>query len=254
MTVRSRLLACLFAAAVFASTPTLRASYTFNGGDIITVGTSAIPTTGSLSLWVYSSNTLASGAHIFADVRDAGNNNMWTLEIYNGDWAAGWYTGGAEHRIICGSDLPSTATWTNLILTWDDTANETKLYKGGSQICSTSSTLTTWTTSSETVHLGNDRFGDNSGHDFKLAHVALYSAVISGGTITGLQTCDPSNYTTNQTHRWPLLVDADDDVGTDHGTLVDSPTLNSGDEPTLACGGGGPTGGTGRFLLGGLGR
>lgn len=235
----------------------LRASYDFpNAGDFLKCQVavcSDLPAVGSLSLWLKSNADLSSAYAAFVDNRNAGPTNLFGVVLFSGSWYAGWMTASTDYRVATASCLPSNGVWTNVVLTWDDTTtNETKFYVNGSQCGSTSTSLATYSTTANDTLIGNDANAAGNANS-KIAYLAIWNAVISGATITGLQTCDPSHYLTNQTHAYSLLTDANDGVGSENMTVTGA-ALSSGDGPTLSCGGGGGPSTRARMLMLGIGQ
>lgn len=155
--------------------------------DKIIQGTVAAPVTGSLSLWLYPNWAWNDTVdHYIFDVSlDASNVFQLRKFSFDNNFYCGWYTADIDYRVTtAASDLVQSA-WNHLCLTWDDTANETKLFLAGSQIGSTVVTLVTFTSTSNRV-LGNDSLIGLTNLDGRLGEYAVWDAVLNLNEIVGL--------------------------------------------------------------------
>lgn len=208
-------------------------SYKFRTGqnDIITFGSGAIPTTGTLSYWVKSATF---GANTMNFINMQSGSNLFQTLYYSGLGVmySGWYNGANDQRVNAGD--PTDAAWNHILMTWSPTA--LKCYLNGAQVGSTVTVDGTWNTAGVSKIVGGT--GAHS-QDFYLAEMAFWNAILDATTIAGLAAGKPpSCFATNGVYYWPFAGDAGDDFGTDHGTVTGP--LTDADHPTLiSCGGGG---------------
>lgn len=191
--------------------------------DRLLATTFTMPTTGSLSLWLYPTWAQTDSVdHWLYSIADATLANYMHIIKYSDNVIyAGWNAGSTDYRasVSSGSYTLNQNAWNNFILTWDDTANETRLYLNGTEIATNTSSLATFDTSSQTLILGNIR-SDITAIDLAsdLAEVAVWSRVLNSGERATLQASPPSAVTTNLEHYWPLLSDLVDAQGSENLT------------------------------------
>jgi len=151
-------------------------------------GTDAMPTTGSLGFWVYPTWAQADGViHTFFDCRNSSNEFLTFVKWSDDTIYAGWKTGGSDHRASvasAGYTLNQNA-WNHFVLTWDDTANETRLYLNGSEIASQTATLVTHTTVNSRA-IGIQDGTANRGVNSRVAEFFILSSVLQPGQVTAL--------------------------------------------------------------------
>jgi len=157
--------------------------------DRISFGTDPLPLIGSLSLWAYPNWAQADGAvHMYFSAMAAATQVFQLLKFSNNSLYAGWYN-TSEYRVIVASAsyTQTQSAWNHFVLTWDDTANVSKLYLNGAQIGSSTSTLVAFTTTHSRT-IGNEAsegVGDYS-FDGRIAEVALYTAVLEASEVAAL--------------------------------------------------------------------
>lgn len=200
--------------------------------DRITQGSVAIPTTGSLSLWVFPNWAQADSVdHVFFDVRIVPATSLFTIQKYlDNTIYAGWYTSSAEYRVSVASAsyTLNQSRWNHFCLTWDDVANVTKLYLNGSQIGSSTATLVTWSTATRVRYIGNYNPGESDKNlDGRIAEVAIWSHAHAADDITALS----KGYSADQVCR-ASLVDYLPLVGRGNP----EPNRRSGDPGTISSG------------------
>ncbi|MGV3723012.1 MAG: LamG domain-containing protein [Actinomycetota bacterium] len=147
----------------------------------ITAGTRAIPrTAGTLAVWWYPTFAQTDGlGHVVFDVRDSGNI-FHLLKNGSNQLSAGWIVAATEYKVNVASanyTLNQNA-WNSIVLTWDDAANETRLYLNGTLI-GTTSTLVTWTTTG-TRYIGNSSGLANDARG-RLAELVICDRIWSSG-------------------------------------------------------------------------
>jgi Concanavalin A-like lectin/glucanases superfamily len=170
-------------------------SYTGDAtGEYITLGDHTIPTaTGSLVHWFFPTwGSLTDGVdHAWISHRktNASPINLFILQKFtDNNLYCGWYTADVEHRVITaasGSGL-NLGAWNSIVLTWDDTANQSALYINGTQAGSTTSTLVTHDTGASPEspsRLLNQSVTDATSATGALAHVAYFDTVLLAGEI-----------------------------------------------------------------------
>lgn len=221
----------------------LHASYLFDHtsglAEYITVGTNPMPqAAGSIQVWIFPNTSLASGSrHVLFDVRDALANNIFGVEMLAGTWTVGWKSASTDYRISSTGCTPTTSAWSNIVITWDDVLNETKLYVNGTQCGSTGSTLVTFDSTTMAKRIGNTAEDGGPAQNDNLAEVAIWTSVLSAGNISSLSAggCANDYATANRSHYWPLLTDMSDSWGSEPGTATGA-TNTSGVHPTITCG------------------
>ncbi len=161
-----------------------------------------------------------------------GSGIEWTIQKFSDSkYYGGWLSPGTiEHRVSTLATAQIRKQWNHLLLTWDDTANETKLYLNGSQIGTTSSTLITYDTISDFFRLGQGLSGTVGIGPAYMAEAAVWNRVLTGGEITSLAGGASPTTVANKVHYWPLAADINDAVGSSH--LSNGGTLLSTLEPT----------------------
>src|SRR5688572_5375631 len=109
-------------------------AFTFNdGGDYITIGTVALPTTGSISFWIKPTWAQTDGVeHEFFEVYNGseGANHFVIMKYSDNSLYMGWFTSSVSYRVAVTSanyTLNQNA-WNHFVLTWNDTTNETKAF------------------------------------------------------------------------------------------------------------------------------
>lgn len=181
-------------------------SQSFNATtDTLIGGTTAIPTTGTLAYWFYPTWAWNDGVdHYLWSVINSTTLLFEMRKFSDNNFYCGWYNSGAEHRVSTAASGLSTNAWNHLLMTWDDTANEVKLYLAGSQIGSTMATLTTFATTGE-KHFGN--INDASPRDCRgrLAECGLWNRVLGAAEIAALADgFSPHFFRRGGLNYWPL--------------------------------------------------
>lgn len=135
------------------------ASFGSNNSDSITIGSGAIPTTGSLCWWVNPSFAQNDGqSHALGLFLLNGGQLFQTLKFSDNSLNFGWYNNGTDGRVIvanAGYTLNQSA-WNKFDMTWDSAAPATKLYLNNTQIGSTNTTNGTWNSAGITAEYGHD--------------------------------------------------------------------------------------------------
>ena len=161
-------------------------------GEYIELSNHTIPTTaGSLVHWFYPTwGSLTDGInHMWVGYRKTTSPlDQFSMEKFVDDnLYCGWNTAGTDYRVVTtasGSGLNLNA-WNSVILTWDDTANQTALYINGTQAGSTTSTLATHDTGASPVSssrfLNAGSWVDDVPATARLAEVAYFSRVLTVG-------------------------------------------------------------------------
>jgi hypothetical protein len=165
------------------------ASFGANDSDTITIGSGAIPTTGSFSFAVKPSwASTDSVAHaIGLHASDAGGTALIQgLKYSDNKLYCGWINGGSDGRVIVnsGAYTLNQNAWNIIDLTWDSAAPATKLYLNGTQIGSTNTTNGTWNTAGRTAEIGHDPNSGFSARSCVLDVTQLSDTVISQDWIT----------------------------------------------------------------------
>lgn len=214
-------------------------SYTFpNAADYIRVGSPVgtpltVPqSAGSLMIWAKPNTDLSGTTAALFDTRDVTPTRLFGITLSGGSTYAGWVpvVGTNDYRVVSAAGFPASGVWTCFVVTWDDTANETKLYIGGTQRGSTVTSLTTYDTASDDEYIGDDATAGDPANSH-LAYLTIWNRVLSGTEITNLLTQTPAvAAASGRVHEWDMLVDADDSVGSNNGT-VSGASLVSGEGP-----------------------
>jgi hypothetical protein len=133
------------------------ASFGANNADSITIGTGAIPTTGSLSWWVKPAFAQNDGTSHALGLHINNGNLFSTLKYTDNTIYMGWYNGSEGRVAVANANYTLTQNaWNKFDLTWDSAAPATKLYLNGSQIGSTNTTNATWNTAGSGAEYGHD--------------------------------------------------------------------------------------------------
>lgn len=145
-----------------------------------------IPTTGTLSLWMKPTWVQADNAWHFFFGHRTDDNNIFSAEKFSDNnlyW--GWKTGGVDHRVavLNANYTINQNQWNHFALTWDDSANETKLYLNGTEIGTQVATLTTFSATNPTI---GSRGDDPSNMEGSIAEVAVWSRVLAADELAAL--------------------------------------------------------------------
>jgi hypothetical protein len=183
--MRYRALAVLLVALLVATSAL--ADVTFNSTtDRLTVANFVVPTpAGTTCTWFFPNWAQTDGVdHQFWGLSDGASSGFFAFKDSSNNLVAGWLTSGTLYRVLVasGSYTINTSAWNALCETYDDTANEVKLYLNNAQIGSTQTSLVTWATN-HTLHLGNHNTA-NFNLDGRLAHTAFWSSVLSSTSRT----------------------------------------------------------------------
>jgi hypothetical protein len=144
--------------------------------DNITFGTVALPTTGTLALWLYPLFPQSDpNGHTYVYVYQD-DNNIFEVKWYAGELGVGWTSVATNYRVIAGSPTMSQDAWNLVLFTWDDTANLSVLYLNNAEIGSNGS-LATFSTAGVSRALGSSVFQDNP--TARLAEFALWTRVVT---------------------------------------------------------------------------
>lgn len=154
----------------------------FNGTDGIAQGTTALPTTGAVSLWLYPTWVYNDGANHSIFNLNSGGSYFDILKNSNSYIYCGWYT-GVEYRVTVQPTTLNQNAWNHLFLSWVN-GGDTKFYINGTQSGSTVTSTGTWNTAGATRLLG--AFPSFGTVDGRLAEFAIWSAVPSAGDLASL--------------------------------------------------------------------
>ena len=178
-------------------------------GDFVTAGVDALPTTGQLALWWYPTFAQADDAlhYIFTVGAVPATSSFLCSKTAANALTAGWRTSAVNHivSVATGSYTLNQNAWNSFLATWDDTANETRLYLNGTEIGTQVATLVTHTTvAAWTIGNINTATADARG---RLAEVAVYSRIFTSaqrqaffdGFAPNHPLCGP-----NGVHYWPM--------------------------------------------------
>lgn len=157
-------------------------AYTFAAtSDRIAVGTRALPVpAGTFAAWWYPTWAQGDGiTHLLFDVRNAGVTNVFNVfKSLTNSLNAQWITSGTAYtaNAAAGTYTLNQNAWNVIVVTWDDTANELRLYLNGTQIASNTTNLVTHTTA-DTRLIGNiPAFTNDARGD--VANVSFWSVVL----------------------------------------------------------------------------
>lgn len=124
------------------------------------LGTAALPTTGTFSMWFNPSWAQTDGSnHAIGLAAFNGIGKLFqSLKTSSNDLALGWYNDGTDGRVIVASAnyTITQGAWNHLAVTWDAATPATKAYLNGAQIGSTNATNGTWDTSGFNAYAGFD--------------------------------------------------------------------------------------------------
>jgi hypothetical protein len=148
--------------------------------DYITQGTTAIPTTGMASLWVYPTWAYNDGVeHIW--FRAWNSTGPKIFDFAKGDsgggnfFFIGWYNSGTDCRVQTAASGLTQNAWNHLLLTWSSGGNSV-LYLNGSSIASYVGSTSTWSTSGITRYLGKDGNANTSSAASSMAEWAVWNS------------------------------------------------------------------------------
>jgi hypothetical protein len=179
--------------------------------DRITQGTAAIPTTGTLLLWLKPNWAETDGNdHVFFHVTDGASNFFVMQKFSDNNLYCGW-KGASDTRVVVTSasyDI-TTTTWQNIILRWTAGAGS-ELFLEGTSIGTAGAPSTFTTTSNRTI--GN-YVSVNVGLNGNLAHYAVWGRALTNPQIAALQTKTPDHPDVGP-------------IGTDWITLFNGSTAN----------------------------
>lgn len=180
--------------------------------DGISIGSTAIPTTGSWSGWIY-----PTWAYNDSQIHAVGINWLFAGDIFHAikyddnNFYVGWYN-GTDGRVSTSASGLSQNAWNHIALTWDSAAPATKLYLNGAQIGSTNTTNATEDTSTATAYVGYSPQDSKSMANGSLDEFRLLDAVLTADWIKAEYNAanDPSaflshNFAANGSARFFLL-------------------------------------------------
>lgn len=178
----------------------------FDGtGDYLSCAAFDLPATGSISFWYRPTYAYTDGLYhfIFETYKDA--NNLFNIAKYSDStWNVGWYTAG-EYRLVGASASGLTQNaWNHLLVTWDDTANETKFFLNNSQVGSTVTSLVTHT-GTVTVYIGSQVGATTRDASGRIAELAVFSSVLDAGQRNALYKGFAPPLVAKPFRYWPLL-------------------------------------------------
>lgn len=156
-----------------------------NNADGVSYGTAAIPTTGSILLWLYPTWAQTDGISHAIGMNLASGNLFQFIKYSDNSLYCGWYN-GSDGRVIVSSasyTLNQNA-WNKFVFTWDSAAPASKLFLNNVQIGSTNTTNGTWNTAGAGVDFGHDANTGGSLNAGTFDEFRLMDSVLSvnGGT------------------------------------------------------------------------
>lgn len=160
--------------------------------DRLSLGALDVPAIGTAAIWAYPNFAYNDGVRheVYNASKDASNFGIQLFKHTDSNWYAGWYTAGVEYRVITSASALVQSAWNLLTLTWDDTANETKLYVGNVQQGSTVTSLATYTGNTD-FQIGNLQ-GQNIGWaNGRLSDFAIWNVVLTSDQRAALLKFDP---------------------------------------------------------------
>lgn len=165
------------------------ARYMNADGDMVNVGTTAIPTTGSVFCWYYPTFTIHDGAeHNVFRVRNqlAVNSSLRLFDFINKDGAndiyCGWYNPGSDDDRFTsgGANTAGTYltinTWHSCVFTWTN-GGTAQLWINGVSVGSKSGT-NTWNTAGVNRIIGNDEFATSNEANGRIAEFTFWNAAL----------------------------------------------------------------------------
>ena len=95
--------------------------------------------------------------------------------------------GGSTNTILdheySASDSVSNG-WTHFVATWDRTANKMAMYLNGSSVATSTSSITNFATTADTIYIGKPGNANNAFFQGHFSSFALFDAVLSAGNVT----------------------------------------------------------------------
>lgn len=142
-----------------------------------------IPTTGSMSFWLYPNWAQGDGAnHIFLDEFTDANNQTRLQKFSDNNLYFGFLTAGVWARItvLNANYTLNQSAWNHVSFTWDDVTNDQRLYLNGTEIGSNS---TNDMHVSQDLALGNQTTANGGAvnMDGRLAEWAIWNVVLTSG-------------------------------------------------------------------------
>lgn len=158
---------------------------------LVSSATGFFPATGSIAWWVRPNWVSADGAnHIFfsadADTNPVTATAIRAQKFSDNNLYIGWYDSGTPHRVVVtsGSYTLNQSAWNLFIFTWDDTANDQRLYLNNAEIGS-NNTMVAHTTGVLTLGNTSSAVADVN-MDGALAEVSLWDKVLPAGDRSSL--------------------------------------------------------------------
>jgi hypothetical protein len=157
--------------------------------DASSVASDISLTAGSISLWARTTATSSNESFFSVSDGNSGANKIVIMydtsnEVFKANYKTSNSSQQAQHS-VSNSDVVSNG-WFHIVMTYDTTANEVKLYYNGSLVTTRSSSLTAIDGSSvtfDTVILGKSSNADNTYHQGYIDEYAYFARVLSATEI-----------------------------------------------------------------------
>ena len=110
--------------------------------------------------------------------------------------------GGSSNTIL---DHEYSATdsvengWTHFAATWDRTANKIAMYLNGSNVASSTASITNYATTADTIYLGKPGNADNAFFQGHFSSFALFNAALTASNITTIYNSGSPNIDLTET-------------------------------------------------------
>lgn len=174
--------------------------------DVVQQGTAAMPTTGSLSCWLWPNWAWNDGVwhNVFSAVVD-GNNRLNILKFSDNNWYAGWTVAGVVNEVAVSANGLVQNAWNLIALTWSQAQTRQRLYINGTQVGQVNA-IGSLSTAGRARAWGNDVV--RSGTDLlngRLAELAVWNRELTAGEIGTLRTRRPSAVAAGLTDYVPLV-------------------------------------------------
>jgi len=154
----------------------------------------------TLSVWY---KTTTSGTYMQFFGR---RHSVWELQFHGPLNRPGLYINSQENTANAGV-LPTNGTWHHVLVTYDDAANEIKIYLDGSQMGTTLTPTASIPSSTNPLNIGRRSVDATEYWNGDLAEVAIFNRVVSSVEINALAAgLSPSCFAGLQAY-WPILGD-----------------------------------------------
>ena len=212
-----------------AVTPISDGSASFDGtDDYITFGNdSSTQITGaiSISLWMKSSDTSAIQYLVAKD--DNTNRNFWlATESSTGKAWFTFYNSGSNKQVKSTNHNVCDGNWNHIVAIFNTSTEKSSIYVNG-ELSAESSDHNVTTIDNDTVNLELGRRGNGVYYyDGNICNVGIWSAALTAAQIKSIMYKNYSGLTSSETTNlvswWNLSADANDNHGSNNGTLSGS--------------------------------